>query len=320
MKPHVSISDIATEEKLYFIKHHFLAALKDNLQLHPVFAPLFVPQHSGLNDDLNGIEVPVTFKSGYNEKAYAIVHSLAKWKRMRLSELSLSPYEGIVTHMLAIRPEEERSAVHSILVDQWDWEIVIRKADRTTDFLKRIVGKIYQAIRQTALALQQAYPQCKSDLPKEITFIHAEDLLQQFPGISAKEREHKIAQRYGAVFITGIGHPLSNGLPHDGRSADYDDWSTAPEDGYHGLNGDIILWHAPLQRSLEISSMGIRVDAQALMTQLQICGAEDRQKHDFHRGILEGTLPLSIGGGIGQSRLCMFLLQQQDIHAVQYSY
>jgi aspartate--ammonia ligase len=288
------------------------------LQLHKVFAPLFVGTGSGINDDLNSIERPVSFSCG-DERHFSVVHSLAKWKRLRLAELGIAPYEGIVTDMIALRPDEVLSPLHSILVDQWDWEMVITPEDRHLSFLEATVRKIYGAILTTKLALDALYGSTVT-LPAQPVFIHAEELLQLYPGKTPKEREDLITEQHGAVFLIGIGHTLSDGQSHDGRAADYDDWSTETERGFKGLNGDLLLWHPALGRPIEISSMGIRVDAQALQRQLQLHQAMHRVQLPFHKLLLEGALPCTIGGGIGQSRLVMFLLQQVSIAAVQYCY
>jgi len=318
LTPSYVIPDLETEQRVQFVKQYFGAALRHALQLHTVFAPLFVLQHTGINDDLNGNEAPVTFRRGGNE--YAIVHSLAKWKRMRLKELCVPMYEGIVTHMLALRPDEAVSEIHSVLVDQWDWEMVIGKADRNLFFLQSVVRKIYRRIRQAELAVRQAYPEIQATLPEKITFIHAEELQERYPDKTPREREDLAVKEYGAVFLTGIGSMLADGRPHDGRAADYDDWSTPTYPGYKGLNGDILLWHPVLQRSFEVSSMGIRVDKEALLRQLEICGAGSRSELAFHRLVLNDDLPFTIGGGIGQSRMAMFLLKQPHIGMVQYCY
>jgi len=318
LTPSYIIPDLETEQRVQFVKQYFGAALRDALKLHPVFAPLFVKQHTGINDDLNGTEKPVTFRRDDGE--YAIVHSLAKWKRMRLKELAVPVYEGIMTQMLALRPDETLSDIHSVLVDQWDWEMVIGAADRNLFFLQSVVRKIYRRIRQAELEVQQAYPELRATLPEHIRFIHAEELQERYPDKTPREREDLAVKKYGAVFLTGIGGALADGQPHDGRAADYDDWSTPTYPGLKGLNGDILLWHPVLQRSFEVSSMGIRVDKDALLRQLEICGATDRKALPFHQAVLKDELPFTIGGGIGQSRMAMFLLKQPHIGMVQYCY
>lgn len=320
LTPARKIADLHTEKQITFIKQHFLQDLSTALQLHQVFAPLFVTADSGINDDLNSIERPVSFSTGDSGRSFSVVHSLAKWKRLRLAELGVPVHEGIVTHMIALRPDEVLSPLHSILVDQWDWELVIDARDRHPEFLKSTVRRIYGALHSTLQALQTAYPGSGVSLPQEPVFIHAEELRSLYPGKSAKEREDLITREHGAVFLMGIGHALSDGQVHDGRAPDYDDWSTETAPGHKGLNGDLLLWHPVLQRAIEISSMGIRVDAQALKKQLHISDAVHREQLPFHRMLLDDALPCTMGGGIGQSRLVMFLLQQEDIAAVQYCY
>ncbi|XZF13024.1 aspartate--ammonia ligase [Chitinophagaceae bacterium MMS25-I14] len=311
------IKSLQTEQQVHFVKKTFSSAITSALQLHPVFAPLFVSRSSGINDDLNGTETPIHFKIAQQEDTYAIVHSLAKWKRQRLAELEIPTYEGIITNMIALRPDEELSDIHSVMVDQWDWEMVIRKEDRTLDFLKKIVERIYRQIVFTESIVHDAYPHLPVTLPGDITFLHTEDLQQEYPGKTPKEREHLAAEKYGAIFLIGIGGDLKDGKPHDGRAPDYDDWSTPTTEGCRGLNGDIILWHPVMKKSLEISSMGIRVDEAALARQLVYRDATSRGQLPFHQSLLGGKLPQTIGGGIGQSRLAMFMLKEQHIGAVQ---
>lgn len=309
------IADLQTEQIVQHIKNSFVKKLQNELQLHPVFAPLYVKAGTGLNDNLNGTEKPVSFCT--SSDSFEIVHSLAKWKRMRLQELNVPLHQGIVTHMIALRPDEVRTNKHSILVDQWDWEMHIGEQDRTLDFLKKMVGNIYQQMKQTENELVQE-GLIEPALPSFITFLHTEDLQSQYPDLTPKEREDLVAEKYGAVFLIGIGNKLANGEPHDGRAPDYDDWSTPTGEGYTGLNGDILLWHPALKQAFEVSSMGIRVDAAALERQLTITHTTDRKNHSFHAALLNNALPLSIGGGIGQSRLCMFLLRKKYIGEVQY--
>lgn len=311
---------LKTEEAILFIKERFRKRLANALNLVNVSAPIAVPDGTGINDDLNGVEKPVSFEAkGINNKRLSIVQSLAKWKRIRLKDFGLEPGRGILTDMRAIRPDEELSPIHSIYVDQWDWERCILKKQRTLSYLKSTVESIYDAIKATEADLYSAYPDYIPVLPKTIHFIHAEELLMMYPELTPKQRETQIAQKYGAVFVIGIGASLSNGEPHDGRAPDYDDWSSLNEEGYVGLNGDIILWYPVLKTALEISSMGIRVDSQALERQLRIKGCLERKSLLFHRMLLSDMLPLSIGGGIGQSRLCMFLLKKRHIGEVQSS-
>jgi aspartate--ammonia ligase len=275
---------------------------------------------TGLNDELNGVERPVNFPiKDMQERRAEVVHSLAKWKRLKLKEMSIAPGRGIYTDMNALRPDEELDNIHSIYVDQWDWEKVIRKEDRNLAFLKRTVQRIYEAVKVTENKLFVEFPQIVPELPDEIKFIHSEELVQMYPGLGPKERENAIVEKYGAVFIIGIGGVLSDGKAHDGRASDYDDWSTPNEDGYLGLNGDLLVWNNVLGRAFELSSMGIRVDETALRKQLAIKGEEYKAELLFHRQLLAGELPYTIGGGIGQSRLCMYLLRKAHIGEIQSS-
>ncbi|MCD8304773.1 MAG: aspartate--ammonia ligase [Prevotellaceae bacterium] len=309
-----------TELAIKKIKDFFLGSLSTELRLRRVTAPLFVLRGLGINDDLNGVERPVAFPiKDMGEAVAEVVHSLAKWKRLTLADYGVETGFGIVTDMNAIRADEELDNIHSLYVDQWDWERVIRREDRSVDFLKRIVRKIYGAILRTEFYISETYPQLKAFLPEDIHFVHSEELLQMYPGTTPREREDAICRKYGAVFIIGIGGKLSDGKEHDLRAPDYDDWSTPNEDGYKGLNGDLFVWYPTLGRSIELSSMGIRVDKDALLRQLAIQGKEERQQLYFHRRLIEGTLPLSIGGGIGQSRLCMILLHKFHVGETQAS-
>ncbi len=309
-----------TEAAIDFVKTTFEKELSGALHLMKVSAPLFVLDGTGINDDLNGIERPVSFPiKAMKEQKAVVVHSLAKWKRMRLQQLQIPAGEGLYTNMHALRPDEDFTPLHSVFVDQWDWEKVMEPQQRTLPFLKSTVKKIYAALKATEQKVFEQYPQILPTLPDEISFIHAEDLLQQYPTLTPKERENKAAKTYGAVFIIGIGGALSDGQPHDGRAADYDDWSTEAGDGYKGLNGDIILWNEVLQTAFEVSSMGIRVDEQALLRQMAERGCMERMHLHFHQQLLSGQLPQSIGGGIGQSRTCMFLLRKAHIGEVQAS-
>lgn len=309
-----------TELAIKRVKDFFLSSLSTELRLRRVTAPLFVLRGLGLNDDLNGIERPVSFPiKDMNEAAAEVVHSLAKWKRVTLAEYNVQPGFGIVTDMNAIRADEELDNLHSMYVDQWDWERVMTAGERNLAFLRRIVEKIYNSILRTEFFICETYPQLKPFLPEEVHFIHAEELLQRYPDLSPKEREDAICREYGAVFVIGIGGKLSDGREHDLRAPDYDDWSTPNEEGFCGLNGDLLIWYPVLERSFELSSMGIRVDVAALERQLALQGKEDRKSLYFHRRLLAGELPLSIGGGIGQSRLCMVLLQKAHIGETQSS-
>ena len=309
-----------TELAIRQIKEFFQTNLAFELNLMRVTAPLFVLSGTGINDDLNGIERPVVFPvKSLDDNHAEIVQSLAKWKRLQLADFAFQPGEGIYTDMNAIRPDEQLDSLHSIYVDQWDWESVIRKEDRTVEFLKQVVRKIYAVILRTERYVAYLYPQIKPVLPEEITFLHSEDLQQRFPGIPPKEREQAICQELGAVFIIGIGADLQDGLPHDGRAPDYDDWSTATSTGYRGLNGDILVHYDLCGCAYELSSMGIRVDPPALLRQLELRGKLERKNLLFHKRLLKGELPLSIGGGIGQSRLCMFYLRKAHIGEIQSS-
>lgn len=309
-----------TEQGIKLIKEFFQQNLSTELRLRRVTAPLFVLKGLGINDDLNGVERPVTFPiKDLNDAEAEVVHSLAKWKRLTLAEYQIEPGYGVYTDMNAIRADEELDNLHSLYVDQWDWEAVITKEQRRLDFLHDIVRRIYSAIRRTEYLTCETYPQLKPFLPEDIFFVHSEDLLQMYPEMTAKEREDAICKKYGAVFVEGIGSKLSNGEKHDGRAPDYDDWSTVAENGKVGLNGDILIWYPVLGRSFELSSMGIRVDDESLLRQLKIEGKEDKEKLFFHQQLLQGKLPLSIGGGIGQSRLCMVLLHKAHIGEIQAS-
>ena len=314
------LDKIQTEKGIKLIKDFFQQNLATELRLRRVTAPLFVLKGLGINDDLNGIERAVTFPiKDLNDQKAEVVHSLAKWKRLTLGELKIGPGYGIYTDMNAIRADEELDNLHSLYVDQWDWEEVITKEDRNLTFLKNIVRRIYSAILRTEYLACESYENIKPFLPQEITFVHAEELLQMYPNKTPKEREDLICKKYGAVFLMGIGGKLSNGEKHDGRAPDYDDWSTKNEDGKFGLNGDILIWYPILNRSLEISSMGIRVDIEALNRQLRLENKEERKELYFHKKLLNGELPLTIGGGIGQSRLCMVLLHKAHIGEIQAS-
>ena len=309
-----------TEQGIKLIKEFFQQNLSTELRLRRVTAPLFVLQGLGINDDLNGVERAVSFPiKDLGDARAEVVHSLAKWKRLSLAEYEIEPGYGIYTDMNAIRADEELDNLHSLYVDQWDWEAVITKEQRTVCFLKNIVERIYAAIRRTEYLVCETYPQIKPFLPEQIHFIHAEELLQMYPDKTPKEREDAICEKYGAVFIIGIGGKLANGEKHDGRAPDYDDWTTVAEDGRKGLNGDILIWYPVLGRSFELSSMGIRVDKEALLRQLHLEGKEEREQLYFHQQLLNDRLPLSIGGGIGQSRLCMVLLQKAHIGEIQAS-
>ncbi len=311
---------LQTEEMIDFIKTRYEKLLAKELNLVKVSAPVVVPDGTGINDDLNGVEEPISFpvKSLNGQKA-SIIQSLAKWKRMRLRYYHIGPGKGILTDMRALRPSEILTPIHSVYVDQWDWEKNIKSEERSLKLLKSTVESIYDTFRQIERELYEKYSFISPQLPEKITFIHSQDLLDEYPHLSPKQREAKAAKKYGAVFIIGVGHILSNGEPHDGRAPDYDDWSTLNDDGYYGLNGDIIFWNPAIESAFEISSMGIRVDRKSMEKQLEITGCQERRDLLFHRLLLEDQLPLSMGGGIGQSRLCMFLLKKLHIGEVQSS-
>jgi aspartate--ammonia ligase len=309
-----------TEQAIKQIKDFFQMNLATELKLRRVTAPLFVKQGTGINDDLNGIEKPVSFPMKDIDGSVAeIVQSLAKWKRLALADLKFKHGFGIYTDMNAIRPEEELTNIHSLYVDQWDWERVISPEERNLDFLKYIVNKIYAALIRTEFIVSENYHEIKPELPENVTFIHSEDLAEKYPYLTPFEREMEVARKYVAVFIIGIGGEMSNGEIHDGRAPDYDDWITPTSEKHRGLNGDLILWNNVLNRAFEISSMGIRVDKHSLMQQLRIRGLEKRAELMWHKMLLENKLPLTIGGGIGQSRLCMYFLRKAHIGEIQSS-
>ena len=314
------LSTMKTEQGIKLIKDFFQQNISTELRLRRVTAPLFVLKGLGINDDLNGVERPVTFPiKDLGDAKAEVVHSLAKWKRLTLAEYKIEPGYGIYTDMNAIRADEELDNLHSLYVDQWDWEAVITDKQRTIPFLKNVVERIYAAIRRTEYLACETYPELKPFLPEKITFIHSQELLNLYPTLTPKEREDEICRKYGAVFIIGIGGKLSDGKKHDGRAPDYDDWSTMGDNGLAGLNGDILIWYPVLNRSFELSSMGIRVDKSALLKQLELEGKEDRMELYFHKKLLNGELPLSIGGGIGQSLLCMVMLHKAHIGEIQAS-
>ncbi len=309
------------EQAVKMLKQAFQEELSYRLDLRRVTAPLFVLSGTGINDDLNGTETAVAFNiADMGGRRAEVVHSLAKWKRMKLGAYGIPVGYGLYTDMNAIRSCEELSNIHSLYVDQWDWCRTVSAEQRTPEFLKSIVEKIYASLKAIEKLVYTHYPHITPTLPEKITFIQTEDLLKEFPNLTPAERETEATKRYGAVFLMGIGGKLSNGEKHDGRAPDYDDWSTPTEGGkYKGLNGDILLWNDVLQRSFEVSSMGIRVDKTALKTQLDIEGCPERMELEFHKALMEDRIPLSIGGGIGQSRLCMFFLRCAHIGEVQAS-
>lgn len=299
-------TEIAVKETKDIFENH----LTNHLELTRVSAPLFVLPETGLNDDLNGVERAVDFDILETQKVAEIVHSLAKWKRMALYRYNFPCGKGLYTDMNAIRRDEETDNIHSIYVDQWDWEKVINTNQRTEKYLKETVKKIYQTFRETEEYLFQKYAFLNKILPEDITFVNSQELENQYPDCSSSEREDKVAQKYKAVFIMKIGNTLNSGLKHDGRAPDYDDWE---------LNGDIIFWNPILNRAFEMSSMGIRVDEKSLIKQLKVANCEDRLNLEYHKMIINKELPYTIGGGIGQSRICMFFLRKLHIGEVQAS-
>ena len=309
-----------TEQGIKQIKDFFQVNLSSELHLRRVTAPLFVLKGMGINDDLNGVEHAVSFPiKDLNGAEAEVVHSLAKWKRLTLAEYKIEPDYGIYTDMNAIRADEELGNLHSLYVDQWDWERVISPDEHNVEFLKDIVQRIFAAMQRTEYMVYENYPQIKPQLPSKLHFIHAEELRRLYPDKTPKERECAITQKFGAVFIIGIGCKLGDGEPHDGRAPDYDDYTSLGLNDLPGLNGDLMLWNDVLQRAFEISSMGIRVNKEVMLKQLKEAGKEDRKNLYFHQKLLNGELPLSIGGGIGQSRLCMYYLRKAHIGEIQAS-
>lgn len=313
-------SFILQQQEISFVKNTFTQNLIEQLEIIEVQGPILSEVGNGMQDNLSGVEkaVQVNVKQIPNA-VFEVVHSLAKWKRHTLARFQFKAGEGLFVHMKALRPDEDSlDPTHSVYVDQWDWEKVIPDGRRDFAYLKETVRSIYKAIRLTELAVEARFD-IASILPKEITFVHSEDLVQRYPNMSGKERENAICKEFGAVFLIGIGGKLSDGKAHDGRAPDYDDWTTESEQGYKGLNGDILVWNEQLGTAFELSSMGIRVDEKALRLQVSLTGDEARLEMDWHKDLLAGRLPLSIGGGIGQSRLAMFLLRKQHIGEVQSS-
>ena len=293
------------------VKDFFQRELAAELNLKRVSAPLFVSPESGLNDNLNGVERPVSFGvKEQDDKPFEIVHSLAKWKRLALKRYNFNVGEGLYTDMNAIRRDEDTDNIHSIFVDQWDWEKIIPEDERNEQTLRDTVKAVYEALRVTEKYVANKYDYVECFLPEEITFITTQELVDLYPGMSAKEREYEIVKKYGAVFLMQIGDILSNGEKHDGRAPDYDDWK---------LNGDILVYYPVLDIALELSSMGIRVNAESLAEQLKKAGCEERAELPFQKALLEGKLPQTIGGGIGQSRICMFFLRKAHIGEIQVS-
>lgn len=307
--PKLSVRE--TQEAIKYIRDTFQKEIGREMNLERISAPLFVEKSTGLNDDLSGVERKVSFDLlAMPGDEIEVVQSLAKWKRMALYRYGFQPGEGLYTNMNAIRRDEELDNLHSVYVDQWDWEKVIRKEDRNEETLREVVRTIFKVIKHMEHEVWYKYPQAVYHLPEDIYFIDSEELRCRYPGLTPKERENAICREYGCVFVMRIGDKLGDGKPHDGRAPDYDDWQ---------LNGDILFWFEPLKCALEISSMGIRVSEESLLEQLEKAGAEDRKELPYHRMILEKKLPYTIGGGIGQSRLCMLLLGRAHVGEVQAS-
>ena len=315
-KPLITLKE--TEKILEMMKDHFEKGLSSDLRLRRVTAPLFMLSGTGLNDDLHGVEQPVRFHiKDMRMHEAEVVQSLAKWKRMMLRDYDIRMGYGIYTDMNALRPDEELDNLHSVYVDQWDWEKAIKPEGRTLSTLKEAVERIWDNVKRTEFFLHTFYSRLVPELPEKITFIHSEQLFEMYPDLNPGEREDKIAKKYGAVFIIGIGADLPDGKPHDRRAPDYDDWTTETTEGYRGLNGDIIVWNSTLECAVELSSMGIRVDKDELLKQLEIAGQAERSSLLFHRRLLDGELPSAIGGGIGQSRTAMQLLKKAHIGEIQ---
>ena len=307
--PHLTVRE--TQEAIKYIRDTFQKEFGKEMHLERISAPLFVTQSSGLNDNLNGIERPVQFDiAAIPGETVEVVHSLAKWKRMALKEYGFEPGEGLYTNMNAIRRDEELDNLHSCYVDQWDWEKVITKEERTIETLEATVQTIFKIIKHMEHEVWYKYPQAVKHLPEHITFITTQELADRYPDKTPKERENLITKEYGCVFLMKIGDKLASGEPHDGRAPDYDDWQ---------LNGDILFWYDQLNCALEVSSMGIRVDEKSLEEQLKKAGCEERKNLPYHKMLLNGELPYTIGGGIGQSRLCMFYLRKAHIGEIQAS-
>ena len=307
---HTPLSVYEMQRAIEFIKSNFQVNLSNALNLRRVSAPLFVDENSGLNDNLNGVERPVSFDIPDVGTNAQVVHSLAKWKRLALKRYDFKVGKGLFTDMNAIRRDEEVDNLHSIYVDQWDWEKVISAEDRNVAYLKRTVRDIVSAVSETSSALNVAFPSLHTKLPSEVFFITTQELEDQYPDLTPKERENAFVKEHGTTFLMKIGAPLKSGKPHDGRAPDYDDWD---------LNGDLLFWNDPLQCSYELSSMGIRVSPESMDRQLTMAGCDDRRTLPFHKAVLNGELPYTIGGGIGQSRLCMLLLGSAHIGEVQAS-
>lgn len=305
-----SLSLRDTQKAIKYVKDTFQKELKTALGLERISAPLFVEQGSGINDDLNGVERKVDFDLKETGQVAEVVQSLAKWKRMALATYGYGVGEGLYTDMSAIRRDDDMDNLHSIYVDQWDWEKVITRADRNLDFLKDTVRRIALAVAKTKRHVNAEYPILSAEISPDVTFITTQELEDRFPALTPKEREYAVVKEHKTVFIIGIGYELKSGIKHDGRAPDYDDWN---------LNGDLFYWDEILSKPIEISSMGIRVDETSLAAQLKHAGCLDRMQYPYHKAIAEGKLPLTIGGGIGQSRLCLLLLEKMHIGEVQSS-
>ena len=309
-----------TEHAIVMIKDFFQTQLSTALNLTRVTAPLFVQSGKGLNDDLNGVERAVKFPvKDMGDAQMEIVHSLAKWKRVKVSEMKLAPGFGIYTDMNAIRADEDLDNIHSLYVDQWDWCECINESDRNLEYLKAAVRKIYACLKRTEFYIYDRYEQIPPILPEKVEFVFADDLQKKYPALTPKERENKVCEEYKAVFLIGIGGKLGDGSIHDGRAPDYDDWISENEECHKGLNGDLLVWNPVLKQSFELSSMGIRVSPESLKLQLEERGCPERAKLEFHKRLLNGELSQTMGGGIGQSRLCMFFLRKAHIGEIQVS-
>ncbi|MGT2929915.1 aspartate--ammonia ligase [Streptococcus dentasini] len=313
-------SFIHQQQEISFVKNTFTQYLIDKLDIVEVQGPILSRVGDGMQDNLSGVENPVRVNVlKIPDETYEVVHSLAKWKRHTLARFGFNEGEGLFVHMKALRPDEDSlDQIHSVYVDQWDWEKVIPDGRRNIVYLKETVEQVYKAIRLTELAVEARFD-IDAVLPKKITFVHTEELVEKYPDLTPKEREDAITKEYGAVFLIGIGGELADGKPHDGRAPDYDDWTSESEEGYHGLNGDILVWNEALGHAFELSSMGIRVDEEALKRQVEITGDQKRLQLEWHKSLLNGLFPLTIGGGIGQSRMAMYLLRKKHIGEVQSS-
>ena len=319
------LNELETERASAIIREDFQQRLEIALNLSEVFGPFVVPSESGVNDYLDGVMQPVRFRCAENrDRQVEIVQSLAKWKRLALAHFGFKIGEGLLVNMSAIRPDEHIDDIHSIFVDQWDWEMVIAPEQRELDFLKQAVSAIYEAIRGTEKRICEEYAAIRQSLPESIDFVHTEDLQARYPDVDPRERENLICREHGAVFLIGIGARLADGRPHDQRAPDYDDWTSETAGRRHGLNGDIFVWNPVLEKAFELSSMGIRVDPATLLRQLRETGTRERKLlpiylPEYHRRLISDELPLSIGGGIGKSRLVMLLLRKAHIGEVQFS-